>query len=442
MTLGSWLAALQALLPPGRAFTREAGATITRVLEAIAAMLLAAQLRLEALLMEWDPRVATTMLPDWERVLGLPDECAPTATLSIAERQRLAYQRLLEQGGQSRAYFIALAEQLGEPGVTIDEFRQFNCGGDCNGSIFGTGDVFTWRVNIPHEAQNARLMNCNDDCGDGLQFYKPSLAECPIQDRKPAHTDVIFAYGDQHVSAWVAAVDSAGGTYDPDMLPAMIAFCQTLKANGVWDKIDRLNLFAGLDLAAALVPLKVGAGAAVDANVNFVAGDYASANGLTGNGVDKRIDTGLSILTLDKADFGMGVWARTNALEAVRRADIGSSYVATGATDRFYMHTEFNGGLGDAGLGINLAATWAGVTGLLAMESTGATALSTWKNGVTAGSTNAWNNDGFQAGTVTVFNGGGNFHSNHTLAGYYVGRNLDQAQLTAAWAAFNAAIGR
>lgn len=194
VTLGSWLASLQALLPPGRAFTREPSAVLTRVLEAIAALFLAAQLRLEALLVEWDPRYATTMLPDWERLLGLPDACAPTATLSILERQRLAYQRLLEQGGQSRAYFLAIAEQLGEPGCTITEFRPANCNSDCNDAIYSTADAFTWRLTFPHAALNARLGNCNDDCDDALQQYQPSLAECPMSERKPAHTTLIFAY--------------------------------------------------------------------------------------------------------------------------------------------------------------------------------------------------------------------------------------------------------
>lgn len=194
VTLASWLAALQALLPPGRAFTRDPTAVLTRLLEAIAAMLLSAQLRLEALQAEWDPRRATNMLPDWERLLGLPDACTPTEGLTVLERQRIAYQRLVEQGGQSRAYFLGIAEQLGEAGCTIDEFRPANCNGNCNGALYSVADAFTWRVNIPRPALNARPAHCNGNCNDALQQYQPSLIECPISERKPAHTQVIFAY--------------------------------------------------------------------------------------------------------------------------------------------------------------------------------------------------------------------------------------------------------
>ena len=67
-----WLAALQAMLPPGRAFTREPDALLTKLLGALAAMLLAVQIKLENLLLQADPRLATDMLPDWERLLGLP----------------------------------------------------------------------------------------------------------------------------------------------------------------------------------------------------------------------------------------------------------------------------------------------------------------------------------------------------------------------------------
>lgn len=177
VTLQAWLASLQALLPPGRAFTREPDSILSKVLSGIAAMFLAAQVKLELLLDQADPRQATSMLPEWERLLGLPDACLPIDTLSTAERQRIAYQRLTEQGGQSRAYFLGLADLYGEPGTTITEFRQLNCGSACNDALYSPADEFVWRVNIPRAAD-----------------VVPSLIECPLRERKPAHTTVIFAY--------------------------------------------------------------------------------------------------------------------------------------------------------------------------------------------------------------------------------------------------------
>jgi uncharacterized protein YmfQ (DUF2313 family) len=167
---------------------------LAKFLEAIAAMLLAAQVRAEALLLQADPRVAASLLPDWETFLALPDKCTP-AGQNILDRQRAAYQRLVEQGGQSRSYFIGLAALLGEAAVTITEFKRMTCNSNCNSALYSRADLFVWRVNIPHAALNVRLMNCNSPCNSALQQYAPSVIECALNERKPAHTNIIFAYG-------------------------------------------------------------------------------------------------------------------------------------------------------------------------------------------------------------------------------------------------------
>ncbi|MGA0569656.1 YmfQ family protein [Variovorax sp. VNK109] len=190
-----WLAALQALLPPGDALTREPGANLTRLLGAVAELFGLTHEQLEDLRAQSsDPLQASEMLEDWERLLGLPDDCMVGVPLSLLERRSIALQRLTEVGGQSRAYFIDLAARFGEPGCTITEFRPMNCNDDCNDALYSEADRFFWRVNVPHPAANARPMNCNDDCNDALQYYTPSLIECPITERKPAHTNVLFAY--------------------------------------------------------------------------------------------------------------------------------------------------------------------------------------------------------------------------------------------------------
>lgn len=150
--------------------------------------------RIWQLIEEADPRTTSELLADWERVLGLPDDCMASLPLSLNERRRIAWQRLTELGGQSRAYFIELAARFGEPGVTITEFKQMTCNDTCNDALYSQADEFVWRVNFPHPAANVRPMNCNDDCNDALQMYTAALAECPITERKPAHTNVIFSY--------------------------------------------------------------------------------------------------------------------------------------------------------------------------------------------------------------------------------------------------------
>lgn len=193
VTLQGWLTALQAMLPPGRAFTRHPDAVLTKLLTAMATVFLGAQLKFDELMAQADPRRATSMLPEWERTFGLPDRCTP-AGQQLVDRQRAAYQRLTEEGGQSRPYFIGLAEKLGEPDVTITQFKQATCNSNCNDALYSQADRFAWRVNIPRPALNVRLATCNSHCNSSLQEYTPSVIECALNERKPAHTNVLFSY--------------------------------------------------------------------------------------------------------------------------------------------------------------------------------------------------------------------------------------------------------
>jgi uncharacterized protein YmfQ (DUF2313 family) len=194
LTSEQYLRQLQALLPTGAAWPREDAATLTKVLHSLADELARIDLRADDLLDEADVRTAGELLSDWERVLGLPDGCTLDQELSTADRQRIASQRLVEQGGQSRAYFLGIAEQLGEPGCTITEFRQATCNSNCNDALYSQADEFVWRLNIPRESDTPRQATCNDNCNVALQIYKPNLIECPISKRKPAHTKVLFGY--------------------------------------------------------------------------------------------------------------------------------------------------------------------------------------------------------------------------------------------------------
>jgi uncharacterized protein YmfQ (DUF2313 family) len=189
-----YLHQLQALLPSGAAWPRDDDATLTKLLYGLAGELARTDGRAQQLLDEADVRSSAEMLTDWERVLGLPDDCMAGQSLSTVDRRRVAHQRLVEQGGQSAAYFIAMATLLGEAGCTVTEFAPSNCNSNCNSAIYSQADRFVWRMNIPRPANNARFASCNDDCNDALQTYTPSLIECPITERKPAHTQVQFAY--------------------------------------------------------------------------------------------------------------------------------------------------------------------------------------------------------------------------------------------------------
>ena len=68
-----------------------------------------------------DPGVATDTLPDWERVLGLPESCLVEMELTEAERQRIASAKLFDSGQTLTAqWYVDYAESLGFV-VTVQE---------------------------------------------------------------------------------------------------------------------------------------------------------------------------------------------------------------------------------------------------------------------------------------------------------------------------------
>jgi uncharacterized protein YmfQ (DUF2313 family) len=86
MDSSAYLSQLLALLPPGDALAREPGSRLERLLTVPAAELARVDGRVEALLLESDPARTAEMLADWERALGLPDECYPNEKFSRASR--------------------------------------------------------------------------------------------------------------------------------------------------------------------------------------------------------------------------------------------------------------------------------------------------------------------------------------------------------------------
>jgi hypothetical protein len=88
-----------------------------------------------------------------------------------------------------------------------------------------------------------------------------------------------------------------GGTISPVSMKAADDFMRALFEANLWWKILDMGLFAGDQLAAAMVKLKYTTGSGVLVNNNFVAEDYAeqgASGGLHGDGATKCLQTGLA----------------------------------------------------------------------------------------------------------------------------------------------------
>lgn len=150
---------------------------------------------------------------------------------------------------------------------------------------------------------------------------------------------LILDTGSIHPEAlnWAARVAANGGTVSDSTLKAVSDFCK--ETASIRSLFLRLNLFAGNNLNAALVPLYLGEapgivyGNAVDTNFNFVAGDYTERGtngGLIGNGVNKYLDTGFipnSVAAFGLDNASISVYINNNI--AANTNDIGTRTLAT-----------------------------------------------------------------------------------------------------------------
>jgi len=101
-----------------------------------------------------------------------------------------------------------------------------------------------------------------------------------------------FAYvNDLIIRDWRSRITANGGSISTGVLNAADTFITTCKNSGVWDKLQRLNLFAGDQLAACLIPIINTYGGETDINTNFIEADYSQTGGLNSDGVTKRLNT-------------------------------------------------------------------------------------------------------------------------------------------------------
>lgn len=193
MNVDAYLRHLQALLPPGIAWTREPNAVLTLLLQSLADGYAEVDADAIALVEESDPLTTNQLLADWERVLGLPESCDADIVQTTSERLFAVHMKLTTEGGQSPQFFIKLAERLGYT-ITITEFDSFRVGySEVGDALSNDAWAFVWQVNAAED--NIKDFSVGQSSvGDPLRSWGNDLLECIIRKYKPAHTKVLFAY--------------------------------------------------------------------------------------------------------------------------------------------------------------------------------------------------------------------------------------------------------
>ncbi|WP_213993729.1 YmfQ family protein [Sodalis sp. dw_96] len=192
-TVDDYTAALQSLMPAGRVWPKNSEAIQTVVMTALASTYQQSDNAAISLLINLFPSTAVTMLPEWEKTLGLPDDCAIGETDTISKRQAAIVSKLISTGGQSVAYFISVAKALGYD-ITITEFRQAHAGiSVCGDALNGDEWPFVWRINA--ETTTMTYAQCGlSYCGDPLASWGNKQLECRLSTLCPSHTIVKFGY--------------------------------------------------------------------------------------------------------------------------------------------------------------------------------------------------------------------------------------------------------
>lgn len=189
----NYTAALQALMPPGRAWPRVTTSVQSAVLQALASSFQRSDNDAQRLLSGAFPTTATIMLAEWESTLGLPDDCAISEIGSIRDRQRAVVSKLISNGGMNRSYYVQVAAALGYT-ITITQFRPAMAGMSvCGDALNGDEWPFTWRINAPETTIRYAVAG-GAYCGDPLASWGNKQLECSISKIAPSHLNIIFSY--------------------------------------------------------------------------------------------------------------------------------------------------------------------------------------------------------------------------------------------------------
>lgn len=184
---------LKCLSPKGKMWEYVGESKMTALLRGIASEMVRIEDKAMRLLKERDPRAATELLPDWEELVGLPDDCQAIAQ-SIGQRRADVHRKFTARGGQSAAYYRELAAAFGYE-VSIKNYRPFRAGRSRAGDqVWGPNAYGCWEV-FSNDVVPVFFRVGQSSAGDPLRSYRNEILECVIRRASPAHTHVTFAYG-------------------------------------------------------------------------------------------------------------------------------------------------------------------------------------------------------------------------------------------------------
>jgi uncharacterized protein YmfQ (DUF2313 family) len=185
-------AALYAL-PPGWAINKDPAGYFGMLALALAQEEARAELRVDDLMDELDPRTAQELLPEWYRSVGLPDPCVGAPPTSAIGRLQLLARLDPSLRGQSIPVITALAAFFGFA-ITLVEPQAWTCDSSCDATLYD--DRWAWALIVRTASVPVFYWTCDSTCDDPLAWWGNAVLQCEIGRRVGPSITLIFQYGD------------------------------------------------------------------------------------------------------------------------------------------------------------------------------------------------------------------------------------------------------
>lgn len=189
---------LRSLFPRGWAWEFEEDSLLGKLIAALAVEPARIDERGNDFLREIDPSKTFEMIDNWERMLGIPDECTPTTyDPGLNERRQRIIQKLTMTGGQSIAFYKFIASQLGYD-IDIQDvanYQKFRAGFSRAGDPLTNGADWAYAFAVIAPPDFVRYFKAGrSTAGERLVLVSNETLECLIRKFAPAHTSPIFIY--------------------------------------------------------------------------------------------------------------------------------------------------------------------------------------------------------------------------------------------------------
>jgi len=199
LILKRWQKQLRRLFPRGIAWIRkeETDSELRKLIDSSAIEACRVEERAFELIEEVDPRTTNELLTDWERLLGLPDECESSPeNLTIQDRRDRIVQVLTTSGSQNKQFYVDLAANFGIT-ISVEDVNDqppFRASRGRAGDRLTNGDwTYAFVISAPFE-NATRFRASQSRAGDRLVDVSNPTLECLINKHKPAHTIAILTF--------------------------------------------------------------------------------------------------------------------------------------------------------------------------------------------------------------------------------------------------------